>query len=130
MDKNDKQKTHFTNNPQVTSFKKRIINFKRSTKYQLPIELINFFFSLCCIFLYIIMTYHPGKMLNSSLFFYCNFVCRVFFLFDFLCELFVMFNLQTYDISCIIIEIFSLIPFMVMRFIVGMKILFRGSYLV
>ena len=67
------------------------------------------------------MTYHPGKMLNSSLFFYCNCVFRIF-LFDFLCELFVMFNLQTYDISFIIIEIFSLIPFMVMRFIVGMKI--------
>ena len=105
-----------------TSFIKCVINFKRSKRYFITFNMLNLLLSISCIIIYIYETYFPNQILiHNNIFFMYSFVCRIYFLVDFVLDMIMMSIEKTFDIYEIIEEVLSFFPFLIMRFVVGMK---------
>ncbi len=103
------------------SFIKCITKIKQSKRFYILLSLINLLLSLGCIATYIYMTYKPHDILRHNAFFVFNFVCRIYFFLDFLCDIILMTIEKNFHILDLFIDVISIVPFIIMRFIVGMK---------
>ena len=103
------------------SLTKFVFALKTSKLYFWTINLLNVLLSLACIVIYIYMTYCPHIFLIYGVFFYFNFFCRIIFLIDFIFDLILMTIEKKFNYLDILIEVISIFPFFIMRFICGMK---------
>jgi len=103
------------------SLTKFVFTLKTSKWYFWTINLLNLLLSLACIVIYIYMTYSPHIFLINNFFFYFNFLCRIIFLIDFIFDLILMTIEKKFNYLDILVEVISIFPFFVMRFICGMK---------
>ena len=102
----------------VTKF---VVALKTSKYYFWTLNLLNLLLSLACIVIYIYMTYRPHIFLINNFFFIFNFICRIIFLIDFICDLIIMAIEKKINYLTILIEVLSIFPFLIMRFICGMR---------
>ena len=86
------------------------------------INLINFLLSIICIIFYILMTYNPHLFLIHKGYFYFHFICRILFLLDFIFDLIYMILVNKINYLNILLDIVSIFPFLIMRFVCGMKL--------
>ena len=103
------------------SLLKCITNFKQSKKYFIPLNIINLLLSISCIGIYIYLTYQPNEILKNNSFFMFNFVCRILFLLDFIGDIIMMSIEKNFYLIELLLDFLSIFPFLIMRFIVGMK---------
>ena len=115
------KKDLFESSSNKFSLTKFVFNLKTSKLYFWTINLLNLLLSLACIVIYIYMTYNPHIFLIHNTFFYFNFFCRIIFLIDFIFDLILMAIEKKFNYLDILVEIISIFPFFVMRFICGMR---------
>ena len=103
------------------SLTKFVFNLKTSKLYFWTVNLLNLLLSLACIVIYIYMTYKPQIFLINNTFFYFNFFCRILFLIDFIFDLIIMAIEKKLNYLGILVDVISIFPFFIMRFICGMR---------
>ena len=104
------------------SFIKYVLSLKSSKISSFIINLINFVLSLTCIAFYILMTYNPHIFVKYKFFFNFHFACRIIFILDFILDLIYMILEKKFNYLSLLVDVFSTIPFLIMRFICGMKL--------
>ena len=101
---------------------KYIFTLKSSKISSFIINLINFLLSLTCMIFYILMTYEPHIFIKYNAFFYFHFSCRIIFLIDFIFDLIFSIIEKKFNYLSLGVDIVSIFPFLIMRFICGMKL--------
>ena len=101
---------------------KYVVAVKASKLFSFILNLINFLLSLTCIVFYILMTYNPHIFIKYNFFFYFHFSCRIIFIIDFILDLIYMSLEKKFNYLGILVNVVSVFPFLVMRFICGMKL--------
>ena len=104
------------------SFIKYVVAVKTSKILSFILNLINFLLSLACIVFYILMTYNPHIFIKYNFFFYFHFSCRIIFIIDFILDIIYMILEKKFNYIGILVNLVSVFPFLVMRFICGMKL--------
>ena len=99
------------------------LEFLVSVKFGNIISMINAVLSVGCVMIYIYTDYQPNVVLiNSSYFFIVNFTCRCFFMLILIFEiLFGKYNFSFKNMTTLILELLSIVPYLLSRITVGMR---------
>ena len=120
MDISERRDLYKTSNK--FSFIKYVVAVKASKLISFLLNLINFLLSLVCIVFYILMTYDPHIFIKYDFFFNFHFSCRIIFIVDFILDLIYMIVEKKFNYLGMAVNIVSIFPFLIMRFICGMKL--------
>jgi hypothetical protein len=114
--------TEINSNSPISKWVRLLNEIKKKYKIGLIFDLLNFFLSVSCCFVYIYSTYDPRLFSGSMSYVWYNFLTRIYFLCDFI------FNLITNKgekkieyYFYIIVEMVTIIPFLLIRIISGIK---------
>ena len=100
---------------------KVLLKFKQSSKIYRTINIINLIFSFVTIGIVITLNYEPNYVKTHHNVFWLMFICQLYFLIHFIFDLLCMFIEKIFIIEDIILEVVSIFPFIVMRFICGFQ---------